>query len=126
MNWIFISVPKCDIQKGYIVDNEGNCVCPTGTALSSNDECIRCLPERGQRIDEHGHCVCALEKGMIIDERGNCICPTEYGYRIDINGNCKPGEYHYLYRNFKSRYLFKYDKTLITRANWHQKGNLGD
>lgn len=81
----------CDVTKGFIKDESGNCVCPPGTALDMNNECIRCLPERGQKIDERGHCVCALEKGMIIDERGNCVCPTEFGYRLDAFGNCVPG-----------------------------------
>lgn len=87
-----VSVPKCATDKGYVIDEEGNCVCPPGTALNSNDECVRCLPERGQRVDERGRCVCALEKGMIIDERGNCVCPTEFGYKLDINGNCVPSK----------------------------------
>ncbi|KAG8317254.1 hypothetical protein J6590_031385 [Homalodisca vitripennis] len=85
-------VPICAVDKGYIIDEAGNCVCPPGTALNANDECVRCLPERGQKVDERGRCVCALERGMIIDERGNCVCPTEFGYKLDANGNCVPGE----------------------------------
>jgi len=83
-------VPQCALEKGYVVDEQGNCVCPPGTALNTADECVRCVVERGQKIDERGRCVCALERGMIIDERGNCVCPTEYGYKLDPTGNCVP------------------------------------
>lgn len=83
----------CLVEKGFIRDENGNCVCPPGTGLNPNDECVRCTPERGQKVDERGHCVCALEKGMIIDERGNCVCPTEHGYRLDMYGNCVPGKF---------------------------------
>ncbi|RZF34371.1 hypothetical protein LSTR_LSTR008910 [Laodelphax striatellus] len=81
---------SCPFEKGFIRDDDGNCICPPGTGLSPSDECVRCLPERGQKIDERGNCVCALERGMIIDERGNCRCPTEHGYRLDFHGNCVP------------------------------------
>lgn len=78
------------------MDEAGNCVCPPGTGLNANDECVRCLQERGQRIDDRGRCVCALERGMIIDERGNCVCPTEFGYKLDVNGHCAPCKLLYL------------------------------
>lgn len=81
---------KCPIEKGYIQDENGNCVCPPNNALNQNDECVPCPPEKGLKVDESGRCVCALERGMIIDERGNCVCPVEFGYRLDINGNCSP------------------------------------
>lgn len=84
------------MEKGYVVDEVGNCVCPPGTGLNANDECVRCLQERGQRIDDRGRCVCALERGMIIDERGNCVCPTEFGYKLDVNGHCAPCKLLYL------------------------------
>jgi len=81
----------CPIDKGYIRDENGNCICPPNTAMNENDECIPCLIEKGLKVDERGRCVCALERGMIIDERGNCVCPIEFGYRLDSFGNCIPG-----------------------------------
>lgn len=88
ITWFLIyPVSECIPEKGFIRDELGDCVCPPGTALNQNNECIRCLPEEGQKI-EKGQCVCALEKGMIIDERGNCVCPTQFGYKLDLNGNC--------------------------------------
>ncbi|BES97160.1 PTI [Nesidiocoris tenuis] len=85
-----IKVSECPPDKGFVRDSDGNCVCPPGTALNPNDECVRCLPQLGYKIDERGHCVCDLEKGLIIDERGNCKCPTDHGYILDVNGYCKP------------------------------------
>lgn len=105
-----VSVPQCAVEKGYVVDEAGNCVCPPGTGLNANDECVRCLQERGQRIDDRGRCVCALERGMIIDERGNCVCPTEFGYKLDVNGHCVPCKLLYL--------LF--EKLRMQKTNWFQ------
>lgn len=78
----------CRVDKGFVQDDFGNCVCPPTTALNDNGDCAPCLTERGLKIDERGYCVCDLERGFIIDERGNCVCPTEYGYQVDIHGNC--------------------------------------
>lgn len=82
------SVKTCPIDKGLIKDENGDCVCPPRHALNEKDECVRCLPELGQKIDERGRCVCDLEKGMVIDEHGNCVCPTEHGYRLNYKGEC--------------------------------------
>lgn len=76
-----LAVPSCPVGKGYVRDDLGNCVCPPGTALNENDDCVKCPEELGLKVDERGRCVCALERGMIIDERGNCVCPVEHGYR---------------------------------------------
>lgn len=78
----------CAVDKGYIVDRYGNCVCPPGYALDINDECAPCREELGYKIDETGHCVCALERGLILDDRGRCICPVEHGYRLTTRGEC--------------------------------------
>lgn len=69
----------------------GECVCPPGTALNTNNECRRCLPESGYKIDETGHCTCALDRGFIINEKGQCVCAKEHGYVLDYYGNCVPG-----------------------------------
>uniref|UniRef100_A0A2S2QFK9 Neurogenic locus notch 2 n=1 Tax=Sipha flava TaxID=143950 RepID=A0A2S2QFK9_9HEMI len=83
-------VSKCPIEKGYVRNENGECVCPPGTALNQEDECRRCIVELGFKIDENGRCVCALDRGLIIDERGRCICPTEHGYSLNIYGQCVP------------------------------------
>lgn len=81
----------CPVEKGQIRDENGNCVCPPGTAKDENDVCILCRKQSGMIINEDGYCVCALENGMIIDEYGRCVCPTKHGYRLDANGYCKLG-----------------------------------
>uniref|UniRef100_A0A8D8TXE6 Neurogenic locus notch homolog protein 1 n=1 Tax=Cacopsylla melanoneura TaxID=428564 RepID=A0A8D8TXE6_9HEMI len=81
-------IPDCQLEKGYIIDVTGACVCPPGFALNERDECRRCIPELGFKIDEQGRCVCDLTRGLIINERGECTCPEEHGYRLDIYGNC--------------------------------------
>ncbi len=86
-----IAVRKCPVEKGFIKDKDGNCVCPPNTALNTNEECRPCVPERGFKVDESGHCVCALERGLIVNERGECVCPPEHGYELDYFGNCVKG-----------------------------------
>lgn len=71
-------------------NENGECVCPPGTALNQEDECRRCIIELGYKIDERGRCVCALDRGFIIDERGRCICPIEHGYSLNNFGQCVP------------------------------------
>jgi len=88
LNICFLTVSTCRIDKGYIRNEAGECVCPPGTGLNENEDCARCLEENGFKVDERGRCVCALERGLIIDDRGNCICPVEYGYRLNISGYC--------------------------------------
>jgi len=83
-------VSKCPIDKGYIRNDNGECVCPPGTALNNEEECRRCVVELGFKVDERGRCVCALDRGLIIDERGRCICPVEHGYSLNIHGQCVP------------------------------------
>lgn len=78
----------CVIEKGFVRDVDGQCVCPPGTALDIYEYCAPCLPQQGFKIDENGRCVCALERGMVIDERGRCICPTDHGYRLTPAGEC--------------------------------------
>lgn len=78
----------CRIDKGYIRDANGNCVCPPGSALDIYGDCQPCRVELGYKIDETGRCVCALERGMVIDERGRCVCPVQHGYRLTPNGEC--------------------------------------
>ncbi|CAH1404987.1 unnamed protein product [Nezara viridula] len=85
-----VPVSECSADKGFVRNEDGECVCPPGTGLNLNDECERCPPEKGLKVDEKGRCVCDLEKGLIVDERGNCICRTDLGYHLDINGNCLP------------------------------------
>nr|CAD7393327.1 unnamed protein product [Timema cristinae] len=85
-------VISCPIEKGFIRDDVGNCVCPPNTGLNENEECMRCPEEKGLKVDDRGRCVCALEQGMIIDERGHCICPVEYGYKLERGRCIKPGE----------------------------------
>lgn len=78
----------CPIDRGYIIDRYGECVCPPGSALNVNEECVPCREELGYKVDETGHCVCALERGLILDDRGRCICPIEHGYRLTSDGRC--------------------------------------
>lgn len=78
----------CKIERGYVRDINGQCVCPPGTALNVYEDCIPCLVEEGFRVDETGHCVCALERGMVIDELGRCVCPTDFGYKLTERGEC--------------------------------------
>lgn len=82
----------CVIEKGFVRDVDGQCVCPPGTALDIYEYCTPCREEQGFRIDESGHCVCALERGMVIDERGRCTCPIDLGYRLTPRGECQPEE----------------------------------
>lgn len=81
------------MEKGFVKDEHGNCVCPPGTALNIHEECRRCVPELGYKIDENGRCICALERGLVINERGECVCPPEHGYELDYYGNCVPGKF---------------------------------
>lgn len=69
------------------MDEEGNCVCPPGTAFSIDQECVICEIHKGYKI-ENGYCQCALERGMTVDHRGNCVCPTDHGYILTDSGNC--------------------------------------
>lgn len=78
----------CRVDKGYIRDKNGNCVCPPGTAVDIYGDCKLCEVERGYRIDEAGRCVCALERGWVIDERGRCVCPIEHGFKVTPLGEC--------------------------------------
>lgn len=94
---LYFSVSKCPIEKGYIRNDDGECVCPPGTALNHEDECRRCIVELGYKVDENGRCVCALDRGLIIDERGRCICPTDYGYSLNVYGQCVPSTLLYDY-----------------------------
>jgi hypothetical protein len=71
-------------------------VCPPGTGLNQRDECERCPPEKGLKIDERGRCVCDLERGLVINERGDCVCPNEHGYRLDLYGNCVPSKFKFI------------------------------
>lgn len=87
---LYFLVSKCPIDKGYIRDENGECICPPGTALNQEDECRRCIVELGYKIDERGRCVCDQDRGLIIDERGRCICPTDQGYSLNIYGQCLP------------------------------------
>lgn len=87
---LYFLVSKCPIEKGYVRDENGECICPPGTALNQEDECRRCIVELGYKIDERGRCVCDQDRGLIIDERGRCICPTEQGYSLNIYGQCLP------------------------------------
>ena len=80
--------PLCEVNRGLIVNDDGQCVCPPGKAFNKDDVCVYCFIDAGYKIDDDQHCVCALEKGFIINEDGECVCPVEMGYRIDNAGNC--------------------------------------
>lgn len=80
----------CRIDKGFIRDANGLCVCSPGSALDIYENCTPCRIELGYKIDETGHCVCALERGLVIDERGRCVCPVKHGYRLTPRGECVP------------------------------------
>jgi hypothetical protein len=69
-------------------DQSGACICPPGSGLDHNGDCINCPAVKGMKVDERGRCVCDLERGMVVDERGNCICPVEFGYVLDRRGYC--------------------------------------
>ena len=106
---MLFSVSKCPIEKGFIRDDHGNCVCPPGTALNAYEECRHCVPELGYKIDESGHCVCALERGLIVNSRGECVCPPEHGYELDYFGNCIPS------KTFTINFDLNTFKRLLTR-----------
>lgn len=78
----------CRLDRGYIRDINGNCVCAPGSAVDIYGECVPCRIEDGYKVDETGRCVCALERGFINDERGRCVCPIEHGYKITPLGEC--------------------------------------
>jgi hypothetical protein len=79
-------IHTCPADK--IIDDFGNCVCPPGTALNINEDCIVCETERGYKIDYTGHCVCAVDRGFIIDNDGQCVCPEEHGRKLTEDGQC--------------------------------------
>lgn len=81
-------VAVCRVDKGFVPDVDGNCVCPPGSGVNIYGDCIPCRVEDGYKVDETGRCVCALERGFIIDERGRCVCPTDHGYKITPLGEC--------------------------------------
>lgn len=87
---ILLSVSLCRVDKGFVRDANGNCVCSPGSALDIYENCVPCRIELGYKIDETGHCVCALERGMVRDERGRCVCPEEHDYRLTPRGECVP------------------------------------
>lgn len=78
----------CRLDKGFVRDVNGNCVCPPGSAVDIYGECLLCRAEEGFKVDETGRCVCALERGFVIDERGRCVCPVEHGYKLTPLGEC--------------------------------------
>lgn len=91
MNLLYLTANVCPVEKGQILDEYGNCVCPPGSAKDETEVCIPCRKQSGMIINDEGYCVCALENGMIIDEYGRCVCPIHHGYRLDANGYCKLG-----------------------------------
>lgn len=78
----------CSIEKGFVRDINGQCICPPGNALDIYEYCAPCNEERGFTVDETGHCVCALNRGFAIDEYGRCVCSIDHGYRLTVTGEC--------------------------------------
>jgi len=39
--------PKCPTDKGYIVDERGNCICPPGYAVDEDEHCQPCPVDKG-------------------------------------------------------------------------------
>lgn len=88
----FAGKSPCRVDKGFVRDINGNCVCPPGSGVDVYGNCVICRPEEGFRVDETGRCVCAIERGFSYDERGRCKCPVEHGYIITPLGECVPTE----------------------------------
>uniref|UniRef100_T1GGH8 ZP domain-containing protein n=1 Tax=Megaselia scalaris TaxID=36166 RepID=T1GGH8_MEGSC len=80
----------CLIEKGFVRDINGRCVCPPGKALDIYNFCSDCIIENGFAVNGTNHCICDLERGMIIDVYGKCRCPTEHGYKLTPSGECVP------------------------------------
>lgn len=87
---LFLSeiVPVCRWDKGFVVDTNGECVCPPGSGIDVNGNCVLCREVDGFRVDANGRCVCAIERGFSIDERGKCVCAVEHGYTLTPLGEC--------------------------------------
>lgn len=81
--------PLCAFEKGFVLDPNGNCICPPGFGLDEDENCIPCEFEKGYKVNERGRCICATDRGMIIDREGKCICPEEQKYFLR-NGYCEP------------------------------------
>ena len=77
----------CPPGKGFILDENENCVCPPGYAFDENGNCIPCPADRGFIVDSNGRCVCDSSRGLVLDPTTKrCVCPP--GKELDANGFC--------------------------------------
>ena len=85
-------VKTCPPGRGFILDENENCVCPPGWAFDENGNCVPCPSELGFIVDAQGRCVCDSSRGLILDPvAGRCICPP--GYELNENGICVESKY---------------------------------
>ena len=77
----------CPPGRGFILDENENCVCPPGYAFDENGNCVPCPSELGFIVDAQGRCVCDFSRGLILDPvNGRCICPP--GQELNEDGIC--------------------------------------
>ena len=80
-------VKTCPPGRGFILDENENCVCPPGYAFDENGNCVPCPKELGFIVDSQGKCVCDSSRGLILDIlSGRCVCPP--GYELNEQGIC--------------------------------------
>lgn len=90
-DFIISSAPVCPIEKGFLMEGD-KCLCPAdrGFYVDENGNCVRCLVELGYILTEDGRCICDPSKGYVVSRDGSCDCPLPA--EKDDNGNCV-GEY---------------------------------
>jgi len=51
MNQIFHSIaPACRTDKGYVLDEQGNCFCPPNHGIDEDENCVPCPFEKGMLV----------------------------------------------------------------------------
>ncbi len=89
-------VKTCPPNRGLIINEREECVCPPGYGFNEEGVCIPCREDLGFVVDPiTGRCVCDSSRGLVfVQATGKCECPE--GYEVDprdpVNGVCVPGE----------------------------------
>lgn len=92
----YFAVPVCPIDKGFVLTDDNECVCPY---------------EDGYYVDQDGFCrLCPTDKGFVLNADGVCVCDPIKGYVLTSTGVCDcpqpltKGENGFCVRKFDSTY----------------------
>ncbi|XP_023246923.1 uncharacterized protein LOC111643392 [Copidosoma floridanum] len=82
--------PICQLEKGQIRNQYGECVCPPNHAKNDKEICIPCYPEAGVMIDENGICrakkIEDFKKSMSVKCLSDGVLVTLVGQGEAFNG----------------------------------------